>query len=116
MFKKLDHVVYFVNDVRRARKFYTEVLGLPILMDTPGFVKIGIGDQWLGLHPSEMKGADVGRGGMIYLAVEDLRATLEELRRRGVRTQAEPSEVPSGLIATILDVEGNAVGLFQAFR
>lgn len=114
MIKKADHVIYYVNDLNRAKKFYSETLGLPIKMEYPGFVGIDLGGLWLGLHPSEMKGADVGKGGFVYLSVDNLKNTVEDLRKKGVKILVEPSEVPTGKVATIHDSEGNALGLYEA--
>jgi predicted enzyme related to lactoylglutathione lyase len=108
-----DHVVYYVKDLQRAKAFYSQTLKLPIIFDTPGFVKVGIGDFWLGLHPSEADGRDIGCGPMLYLRTGDLTATMESLRQAQVAI-GKPQEVPSGTIVTIKDSEGNSLGLFQA--
>ena len=56
MFKGIDHVIYFVNDLPRARKFYHETLQLPLVFDAPDFVGVDLGGVWLGLHPTETGG------------------------------------------------------------
>lgn len=81
----LDHVVLFVNDLPRASAFYRDVLGLPVVVDTPGFVGVLAGGQRLGLHPTETSGSDVGQGPIPYFQVTDMEAAMQALRSRGVR-------------------------------
>lgn len=113
MFKGLDHFIYFVNDLNRAKDFYQNKLGLPVLVETPGFVSLRIGDQMIGLHLTETGGKDVGYGGIAYLLVEDMDSTLANLREQGIVVHREPIIVPGGKIATILDSEENALGLYE---
>lgn len=114
MLMGLDHVVVFVNDLERAKRFYCEVLGLRLVVDSPGFVGVLAGGQMLGLHPSEAGGADVGHGPIPYFRVESLEATVAQLRARNVHIHRGPVRVPSGeSIATIHDSEGNAMGLVE---
>lgn len=116
-FLGVDHILYYVHDLDRAKAFYRDVMGLPIMLDVPGFAGVSLGGGiWLGLHPTEMKGQDVGRGGFAYLRVADLDKTLNELRARNVAILNEPGQVPMGRLATIHDSEGNAIGLFEPAR
>ena len=113
MFKQADHVIYFVHDLERAKAFYTETLERPLIMDVPGFAGVDLGNIWLGLHPTEANGQDIGRGPMLYLAVDDIQAALTTLRERGVDVVHEARDVGVGQIATFSDSEGNALGLYQ---
>lgn len=110
----LDHVVLFVHDLERAKRFYRDTLGLRLVVDLPDFAGVVAGGQMIGLHPTETSGADVGRGPIPYFRVEDMTAALEQLRRCGVAVHSGPLRVPSGeYIATIHDPEGNALGLVE---
>lgn len=112
MLNGLDHVVLFVNDLQRAKRFYCETLGLRLIVDTPGFAGVLAGGQLIGLHPSETGGQDVGRGSIPYFRVTDLDATVSALREKQVHIHREPAIMPNGdRIATIHDSEGNAIGL-----
>ena len=113
MFNKIDHAIYFVNDLPRAKKFYADTLRLPVVIDSPGFVSVKVNENWIGLKPTEMKGKDVGKGPMVYLNVNDLKETLVELKKRGVKIHVDITKVPTGMIATIHDSEGNAIGLYE---
>ena len=110
----LDHVVVFVNDLERAKRFYCGTLGLRLVVDVPGFAGVLAGGQMVGLHPSECGGQDVGRGPIPYFRVEDIAAAVVRFQERGVHVHSGPVLMPTGeQIATIHDSEGNAIGLVQ---
>jgi predicted enzyme related to lactoylglutathione lyase len=102
-----------VRDLDRARSFYAQILGLPIVMEYPRFVAFDLGTIWLGLHPSEVAGEDIGSGPLLNLQVSNLRSTLDYLQGQGVMTHRDIQAVPGGQIATVLDTEGNALGLYE---
>ena len=114
MFHGLDHVVVFVKDLERAKRFYCDTLGLRLIVDTPGFAGVLAGGQMIGLHPSEAGGQDVGHGPIPYFRVADMEATMAQLREKPVHIHRAPVQMPNGdRIATIHDSEGNAIGLVQ---
>ncbi len=102
-----------VDDVPAALAFYTEVLGLVPRPDRPDF---GFGGAWLdagtqqvhlieGLAPSNL-------GQHFALLVDDLDATVAELRSRGIGV-SDPSPVGTSRQAFLTDPAGNAIELHQ---
>ena len=49
----IDHVVLHVNDVQRAKKFYTEVLGMTPYREDDGQVFLHTGQQGVALFRKE---------------------------------------------------------------
>ncbi|MFL5575681.1 MAG: VOC family protein [Gemmatimonadaceae bacterium] len=50
----VHHVVLRVTDLARAKRFYTETLGFPVIVETPGVVLFLAGGTAIGLRaPSE---------------------------------------------------------------
>lgn len=50
----VHHIALRVSDLERAKKFYTETLGFPLLMEVPGLVLFRAGGTAFGLRgPSE---------------------------------------------------------------
>ena len=109
----IHHVSINVADVGAAISFYTDVLGASARDDRPDF---GFGGAWLDfggrqLHLIEAP-VPANLGQHFAVRVENLPATVEELRSRGFDiTDASP--VGSGLQAFMTDPSGNAIELHQ---
>jgi catechol 2,3-dioxygenase-like lactoylglutathione lyase family enzyme len=73
-----------VKDIRRAARFYHEVLGLDAVGEEPGAAVIyRTGDTTLCVYRSEHAGTNQGTAAL--WEVTDVEGTVEELRARGVR-------------------------------
>lgn len=116
-----DTVGIFVSDQDRALEFYTDKLGLEKRADEP----MGDGPRWIEVAP---RGAEtrlvlftppgfedrIGTFSNVVLKCDDIHATHEELRGRGVEFTQGPSQQPWGMWAQFKDVDGNEFGLIQA--
>ena len=115
---RITQVAQHADDLDRAAAFYEQLLGQPPAgrFDPPGLLFVRLGDSRLLLE----QGAP---SATIYLEVEDVRASIEELRDRGVPIEGEPHVIfqhtddslgPAGTdewMGFIRDSEGNLVGL-----
>ncbi len=104
------------EDLRNLLPFYRDVIGLPISIETPGFVVLGDpGGPTLaiGTH-SEVHGrtADPARH-MVGLATDDIHGDWERLKRHGVEFIEEPNQQGTLWIATFKDPDGNFLQLLQ---
>lgn len=104
-----------VRDQEKALDFYTNKLGFEVRADEP----MGPGARWLEVAPP---GAEtglalwtppgledrVGTFSQIVFKCDDVRATYEELRSRGVKFTQEPTDQPGGVMAQFVDPEGNS--------
>lgn len=110
----VHHVSINVPDVDAALGFYTDVLGLTVRQDRPDFgfpgAWLDAGGQQLHLIKADTTPAD---GQHFALQVEDLAATVEELRGRGVKV-GDPMAVGTGKQTFVTDPAGNIVELHQA--
>ena len=72
-----------VSDIDRARKFYAETLGFPVMQESQVGIlfKSGQGSAFL-VYPSEFAGTN--KATSISFNVGDFDATIEDLRDRGV--------------------------------
>src|SRR5438132_10699512 len=96
--------------------FYRDVLGLPVTIETPGFVVLGPREGpalALGTH-SEVRGrnADPARH-MVGLATDDVDADYKRLKGAGVEFVEDPTDYGTLRIATLKDPEGNLLQLLQ---
>ena len=119
-------VRYIVDDVDAAIPFYTERLGFKVEMHpAPGFASLSRGDLVLLLNRPGAGGAgqsmDDGRapapGGWnrIQIEVEDIEATVTQLKADGARFRNEIVTGNGGKQVLVEDPSGNPIELFQPF-
>jgi predicted enzyme related to lactoylglutathione lyase len=102
------HAVVFSPDAAKARAFFADVLNLP---------SADAGDGWLifALPPAELAVHPSGGGSRheLYLMCDDIRATLAELRSKGVEAVGDISDQGWGLLAAIRLPDGAELPLYQ---
>jgi catechol 2,3-dioxygenase-like lactoylglutathione lyase family enzyme len=136
--KQVSHVNVWVHDHDEALEFYTGKLGFEVREDV---TLDQFGDyRWLTVGPATQPDLNlilsvpgppaidpeqaerltglVARGvvsgaGMAIFATDDLRATFEDLRARGVEFTQEPIERSYGIDAAFRDPSGNAFRIMQ---
>jgi len=120
-------VRYIVNDVAEAIAFYTAQLGFEVEIDAaPGFAALRRGELRLlvnapgaGAAGQAMPdGTTQGSGGWnrFQLEVENLGATVEELRARGAHFRNDIVVGRGGRQILLQDPSGNVIGLFEPPR
>ena len=57
---RLSLVTLGVSDLKRASRFYEDVLGLPRLQSPPAIAFFELGKTWLALYPRDLLAADAG--------------------------------------------------------
>ena len=113
MLKQLYGISYAVTDWERAKRFYKETLGLPVLggeVEVEGWMEFG---DMEGAHLAIMPWPGPGPlpspegGGLAIFSVDDAVQAVAELRKRGVRCD-DPIPVP-GMVtwANFYDPDGN---------
>lgn len=117
-------VRYIVADVDEAIPFYAEMLGFQVDMHpAPGFASLSRGDLQLLLNRPGAGGAgqamDDGQvpvpGGWnrIQIEVDDLQATVDEIRAAGGRFRSGIVTGNGGKQVLLEDPSGNPIELFQ---
>ena len=94
-------------DGARASAFYAAVFGWDTEEHAPDFVAPGLIGQWL---PGRPPAPDAGP--MLWLHVSDMDESLKRVTAHGGEILESPSpDGPERTLATILDPEGNPIGL-----
>jgi glyoxylase I family protein len=110
----IHHVSINVHDVAAGVRFYTEVLGLARRGDRPD---LGVDGAWLdaGGQQVHLIGAPVPdqAGQHFAVLVDDLDATVAELRARGL-VVSDAMPVGPGRQSFLRDPSGNLIELHQA--
>ena len=116
-------VRYQVKDVTRSIDFYTQKLGFKLeRKHLPAFAQVSLGDFQLMLSGPGASGSRPMPGGetqepggwnRVMLAVADLPAAIEGLKKAGVRFRNELEAGPGGKQIQVLDPDGNPLELFE---
>ncbi|MEW2223407.1 VOC family protein [Streptomyces sp. NPDC006990] len=105
-------VLHPVSDLAAAQAVYTALLGVPPQQDSPYYVGYEAGGQHIGLVPH---GGPQGlTAPLAYWHVTDIEAGLAEATSAGAVVKEPVHDVGGGrLVATLVDPDGNLLGLLQ---
>lgn len=116
---KLRYVILYVKDHEKSKHFYNEILGLPIRGEHGTYIEFETGSTILsintresvkeitGLNIAESKTSQTFELGFV---VEDVKETIENLRKQDVQILVEPIEKPWGqVVAYVADPDGHYI-------
>jgi predicted enzyme related to lactoylglutathione lyase len=107
----LRTVVYHVDDLERAKDWYSKILEIEPYFDQPFYVGYAVGGFELGLVPDGTPGAG---GSVAYWGVADAQAALERLTALGAEVREPLQEVGEGIrVASVADPFGNTFGVIE---
>jgi catechol 2,3-dioxygenase-like lactoylglutathione lyase family enzyme len=110
-----DCVFYYVLDLERAIRFYTEVLGLR-LVSRDVVARFDVDGVALELVPTADQSLVGGHGNArLTLSVNDIHAEVAALRDKGVHV-TEVHAVENGDLASLADPDGNKIALWQSVQ
>lgn len=113
MFQGLRTVIYHVDNLEKAKAWYTEVLGIKPYFDQPFYVGFNIGGFELGLDP-DMSGVSKGNNAVAYWGVKDAAAAYKRMLELGAKKHSDVNDVGSGIrVAMVTDPFGNIFGIIE---
>ena len=114
MFLGLRTAIYHVDDIEKAKAWYSEVLGVEPYFDQPFYVGFNVASYELGLHPGTGKSADKADGAVAYWGVEDAAAAYKRIIELGATVHEPVKDVGEGIkVATVKDPFGNVFGIIE---
>jgi len=107
--------IYYVSNLDRAVRFYRDVLGFE-LHSQDHVARFYVGDVLFELVPTSDSSKLQGNGNArLCLRVDDIQASVSELRSKGVAIQdGETKE--NGILSCLRDPDGNEICLWQYSR
>ena len=111
-----NHASIPVRDLKEAKRFYTEVLGGEVILDSnPGFAEVRVGGAIIGL--SEQKAGWTGPDAeyphyAFTMAGEDFYPFIEKLKARGVPTHQPWTRHGVEALMYFRDPSGNLLELY----
>ena len=114
MFQGLRTVIYGVGDIDRAKKWYSQILGVAPYFDEPFYVGFNVGGYELGLDPNAASVSKESTGVVAYWGVENIETEFKRLLNLGGKEHGAVRDVGGGIqVATVLDPFGNIIGLIH---
>ena len=132
---KIATAQLWVHDQDAALEFYTKKVGLEVRSDVTvaemgnfRWVTVGLPGQDVGLALLSVPGPPVfdtdtqakvkemlakGAAGGLFFSTDDVQASYEELKRRGVEFQGQPEQQPYGIDVGFRDPSGNQMRMAQ---
>ena len=118
MIRGIKFVTVAVRNQKEAVKFYTEKLGFRVLTDQPfdeqqHWIELGLpaSDSRVVLFTAEWQESLIGKPQPITFWSDDVRATAQLLKSRGVDFVMEPKTEAWGTAAVFKDQDGNQFAL-----
>lgn len=112
--QSIRSVIVQVDDLQRAKAFYSAALGRPPYFDEPFYVGYDVDGQELGLHPDVSRQKPGPGGAVAYWKVDEISASWDLLEGLGGQAVELPHDVGGGIETAIMaDPFGNLIGLIQ---
>lgn len=117
MIKGLHTTWCQTTDMDRSVAFYRDLLGLTPGMLSAYWSEFVVGANKIALHPTlaenEAPLGKAGRGWYLSLETDDLAGLKESLTRAGAKITDDFHDVPSGVVLTFEDPDGNPIQAIQ---
>jgi predicted enzyme related to lactoylglutathione lyase len=110
MEKKISVVLIGVTDMRRAVRFYRDVVGLPVKFQTEEYTEFATHGAVLAL---EKRNEVIATGPAFTFPTKDVRQDYEQFERAEVRFWKKLSEESYGWVMMPEDSEGNIFEIVQ---
>ena len=102
------HTLIYSKDPDRARAFFRDVLQLSSIDAGDGWLIFALPPAELGIHPT-----DEATHHELFLMCDDIKATVKELKSRGVEFTQPIAEERWGLVTSIRIPGDGQLGLYQ---
>jgi catechol 2,3-dioxygenase-like lactoylglutathione lyase family enzyme len=102
------HALIYTKDADADRAFFRDTLGFSFADAHDGWLIFSLPPAELAFHPTEGEERHE-----LYLMCDDVQATIDELRAKGVEFTQPVSDVSFGLVTAIRLPGGSELGLYE---
>ena len=102
------HAIVFSPEAEQVRTFFADILGLPSVDAGGGWLIFALPPAELAVHPAEGESHHE-----LYLMCDNIKATLAELRAKGVEVARDVSDQGWGLLAAIRLPDGSEFPVYE---
>ena len=109
--KNYDNLFLPTENIEESKRFYSDVLGLPIKFDfaNQGMIAFKVGNEEPAIILKD-KAKFPNAKPTIWIEVEDVKEIYEKLRNKGVQFISEPFKIRTGWAVEFIDPSGNQLG------
>ena len=101
------HAIVYSQQAEQVREFFRDVLEWPFEDAGRGWLIFAMPPAELAVHPAGENSHE------LYLMCDDVEATVEQLRAKGVEIATPVADRGWGLVTKIVLPDGSAIGLYQ---
>lgn len=109
MFKSIKRIIYKVSEIEEAKLWYTKLLDIQPVLDTPFLVIFKIGECTLSLAKNNSASSVTVEDSETYWEVDDIDLSYQRLMELGAKVHTPIKEVLNIRIAKVIDPFGNVV-------
>ncbi|HEU4338441.1 MAG TPA: VOC family protein [Planctomycetota bacterium] len=102
------HAILYAKKPEATRKFFKDVLGLPYVDSGEGWLIFALPPSEMGVHPVMERESHE-----LFLMCDDLKATVADLKKKGVKFKPKIHDQPWGTLITMKVPGGGEMGLYQ---
>lgn len=107
------HALLYTEEPEALRDIFRDVFGFPHVDSGDGWLIFALPPAELGIHPAEGPTFDSGVRHQLTLMCDDIVATVEELRSKGVDVRGDPLDEGWGVTTTLVLPGGVDVMLYE---
>lgn len=96
------HALLYTSEPEAVRAIFRDVFGWAHVDDGQGWLIFALPPAELGVHPAEGPTYDSGTRHQITFMCDDINATVDELRSKGVEVRGEPQDEGFGITTTVV--------------
>jgi predicted enzyme related to lactoylglutathione lyase len=113
MLQGLRTIVYYVDDLDSAKKWYSETFRISPYFDEIFYVGFNVGGFELGLDPDK-DGYSEGNHTITYWGVTDIHETFNYFKKNNIHIHQKPQNVGGPIwVGSIEDPFGNIIGIIE---
>jgi catechol 2,3-dioxygenase-like lactoylglutathione lyase family enzyme len=106
------HLFIHVQDLERTRRFYVDLLGMGLISEANGHLRIGEADGFT-VEVEQRPGSDIGASGIeIVIEVDDVDRLAADLRTAGVDITAPADQSWGARHAWLHDPDGYRLSIY----
>ena len=115
MATEFKHIMLMVKSIPTSLKFYSEGLGLPIKMSSPGWAELDANGTTIALHAAASD-AEAGASPILSFHVDDIPSAITTLEQLGASLEGRVREPSFGKVAAIRTPDGHLVSLLEPVK